>query len=60
PTIVGAVLVLLPWFDRNPAFAPWERPVAIAFMFLLVAAIFILGLLAASRVFNYEFVVSAP
>ena len=60
PTVVGAVLVLLPWFDRNPAFAPWERPVAIAFMFLLVAAIFILGLLAASRVFNYEFVVSAP
>jgi quinol-cytochrome oxidoreductase complex cytochrome b subunit len=60
PTIVLVLLVLLPWLDRNPRIAPWDRPVAITFMFILVAAVFILGMLAASRVFNYEFIVGGP
>ncbi|MHB1134021.1 MAG: cytochrome b [Chloroflexota bacterium] len=57
PTVVGVLLLLLPWLDRTPAVAPWERPTAVASIFVVVAAIFILGLLAASRVYNYEFIV---
>lgn len=56
PTIIVALLILLPWIDRSPRIAPWDRPAAIAFMFVLVATIFVLGMLAASRVFNYEFI----
>ena len=56
PGVVFALLLLLPWLDRNPAIRPDRRPRSIAFMFVIVAAIFVLGLLAASRVYNYDFI----
>lgn len=56
PGVVFVLLLLLPWIDRAPAIRPNRRPAMIAFMFILVAAIFVLGLLAASRVYNYEFI----
>jgi quinol-cytochrome oxidoreductase complex cytochrome b subunit len=59
PAIVFLLLVLLPWLDRGPTIRPNQRPASIAFLFVIVAAIFVLGLLAASRVYNYEFI-SAP
>ncbi|MHB0867917.1 MAG: cytochrome b [Chloroflexota bacterium] len=56
PGVVFALLLLLPWIDRDPATRPNRRPAMIVSIFVLVAAIFVLGLLAASRVYNYEFI----
>ncbi len=56
PGAVFLALLLLPWIDRGHGIRPNHRPAMIAFMFVLIAAIFVLGLLAASRVYNYEFI----
>lgn len=60
PGIITALLVLLPWLDRSKAIRPNERASSIAFMVVMIAAIFVLGLLAASRIFNYEFINVPP
>lgn len=56
PGVVLVLLLLLPWLDKSPAIRPDRRPNTIAFLFVIVAAIFVLGLLAASRVYNYDFI----
>ncbi len=56
PGLVFTLLLLLPWLDQSPVIRPSRRPRSIAFMFVIVAAIFVLGLLAASRVYNYDFI----
>jgi len=52
--IVFATLLLYPWLDRNPGIRPSQRIVSVFLYFVVIAAIFILATLAASRVFNYE------
>ncbi len=56
PTIVLLILLFLPWLDRSRGVQPAQRPAMIAFMFVIVASIFVLGMLAASRVYNYDFI----
>lgn len=59
PGIVFLLLVLVPWLDRSAAIRPNQRPASIFFIFVIIGAIFVLGLLAASRIYNYEFI-NAP
>lgn len=55
-TVVLFALLLLPWIDRSPGLKPSHRPVAIAVIIVVVGSMFVLALLAASRVYNYEFI----
>ena len=56
PGIFYLILVLLPWIDGSADIKPSHRPASIFFMFVVIGAIFVLGILAASRVYNYEFI----
>lgn len=55
-TIVIILLYLLPWIDHSPGLRPQDRPVSIAFMFIIIFSLMVLALLAASRVFNYDYI----
>jgi quinol-cytochrome oxidoreductase complex cytochrome b subunit len=56
PTIIILVLFLFPWIDRNRALKPTKRPMAIAFISVIAITVLGMALLAASRVFNYDFI----
>ncbi|MCL5025939.1 MAG: cytochrome b N-terminal domain-containing protein [Chloroflexi bacterium] len=60
PGIVITLLFLLPWLERSPDIKPSLRPQAVAFYAVIVGAILVLSLLAASRVYNYDFINSRP
>ncbi len=55
-TVVIVLLYLVPFIDRSPGLRPFQRPMAVAFMFIVVFTILVLALLAASRVYNYDFI----
>ncbi len=55
-TVMIVLLYFLPFIDRSPGLKPFQRPMAIAFMFIVVFTILVLALLAASRVYNYGFI----
>lgn len=60
PGVVILLLLLLPWLDRNPDIRPSLRPQALAFYVVLVGAVVLLAVLAASRVYNYGFINTRP
>lgn len=55
-TLMIVLLYFLPFIDRSPGLRPYQRPMAIAFMFIVVFSLLVLALLAASRVYNYGFI----
>lgn len=55
-TLMVILLYLLPFIDRSPGLRPFQRPMAIAFMLIVVFSLLVLAMLAASRVYNYGFI----
>jgi len=55
-TLMILLLYFLPFIDRSPGLRPYQRPMAIAFMFIVVFSVLVLALLAASRVYSYSFI----
>ena len=56
PTLMVVILYLLPWIDRSRGLKPQDRPMSLAFIFVIVFSILVLAMLAASRVYNYDFI----
>ncbi|MGI5861034.1 MAG: cytochrome b N-terminal domain-containing protein [Myxococcales bacterium] len=56
PLLVVLTLALWPWLDTGPEIRPARRLASLAFMLAVVAVIFTFSFLAASRVYNFEFI----
>ena len=60
PTVFIGILYLFPWIERDRHYDPMHRLPSILFILVSAAAVLILAMLAASRVYNFEFVNAVP
>ena len=55
-TLIILLLYLLPWIDRSPGLKPFQRPMGVAFMFIIIFSLLVLALMGASRVYNFVYI----